>query len=102
MLSNKEAGMKRISNNDELAVGNWYWVRPKGAGGFIQKGVVAQGGFVASRVECTKPFKLAPNGWKSIMNGMWCDHLNDQALAIYEIYGPIPFPDASDAAVNAL
>ena len=81
--------MKRILKDDELTPGEWYWVRTKG-GSLLANGKTTNPGiFTVSQV--------LGGLWKSIMNGMWCDKNNSQALEIYEIYGPIPRPTEHDA-----
>lgn len=67
--------MKRITSNDELIVGKWYWTRLHGY----------SCGYRALQV-------IRRSEYKTFHNGMCRDPENDQALANYEIYGPIPEP----------
>ncbi len=78
--------MERITSNDDLTPGKWYWCRTKGGVMQANGKETEPGNWVASQVK--------GGMWKSIMDGMWCDRNNDQALGIYEIYGPIPVPNA--------
>jgi hypothetical protein len=84
---NESEEMKRILKNDDLIPDEWYWVRSKGGEKMHNGSLSEPGVFVASKVNGGKV--------KSIMVRMWCDSSNDQALHHYEIYGPIPRPDAN-------
>jgi hypothetical protein len=75
--------MKRITSNDDLTPGLWYWLRPKG-GVLLANGKVSEPGDFSAK-------KVTRSHWKAI-GDVWCDPDNDQALAMFDIYGPIPLP----------
>ena len=75
--------MERVTSNDELIPGLWYWRRLKGGAKLANGGTLLPGEFSAK--------KVTQGHWKAI-GDMWCDNDNDQALGMYDIYGPIPWP----------
>jgi hypothetical protein len=82
--------MKTITNNDDLVVGQWYWMRFKLNADDTK---VFDNPWKASQV-------IEENhmggGYKYIgtppSNKMWCHQGNSQALKMYDIAGPIPQP----------
>lgn len=76
---------KQVTSNDELIPGNYYWVQNK----------ERKGSFFPCYVTEHSPIGSADIPRKAIIiNEMdfWAYEGNSQALARYNIFGPIPFP----------
>jgi hypothetical protein len=68
----------KITSNDQLVVGQWYWCRTK----FNVAADVSP-----HQVRETSGFKYVGVG-----DRMWCDPKNDQFLGSFDAWGPIPRP----------
>lgn len=85
----EENNYTKITSNDQLLADKYYWVRSKD---FKRAFIVAQ--ILVSGEPERKSLRV---------HGMdfWAYEGNSQALEIFEIYGPIPFPDVDEKETSS-
>ena len=82
--------MKTITNDDDLIVEQWYWVRMK-----LSENATEKNPYPWKVLQVIEENHMG-KAYKYIgidpYNKMWCHKGNSQALKVYDIVGPIPQP----------